>query len=232
ITYGFSAQADVKGINVTPIPGGNRFDVVVRDRDGETRTIENITLPMPGRHNVQNAIAAVAVGLEMGMSDAQIAKGFDDFGGVKRRFTKVGEVDGVAIIDDYGHHPVEIQAVLSAAREGAEGRVIAVVQPHRFTRLRDHMEDFQGAFNDADMVFVTPVFVAGEDPIDGVDSDALVTGLKTRGHRLAETVADEKDLAERLAEEIRPQDMIICLGAGDITKWAAGLADGIAEARK
>ena len=232
ITYGFSAQADVKGVNVTPISGGNRFDVVVRDRDGETRTIEAITLPMPGRHNVQNAIAAVAVGLEMGMSDEQIVKGFDHFGGVKRRFTKVGEVDGITIIDDYGHHPVEIQAVLSAAREGAEGRVIAVVQPHRFTRLRDHMEEFQGAFNDADMVLVTPVYVAGEDPIEGVDSDALVNGLRVRGHRLAETVADQQALAQRLAEVAQPKDMIICLGAGDITKWAAGLADGIAEARK
>ncbi|VWX58744.1 UDP-N-acetylmuramate--L-alanine ligase [Sphingorhabdus sp. 109] len=232
ITYGFSAQADVKGINVTPVPGGNRFDVDVRDRDGETRRITGIELPMPGRHNVQNAIAAVAVGLEMGISDEQIAKGFDQFGGVKRRFTKVGEVDGVTIIDDYGHHPVEIQAVLSAAREGAQGRVIAVVQPHRFTRLRDHMEEFQGAFNDADMVFVTPVYVAGEDPIEGIDSEALVTGLKTRGHRLAETVADQKALAERLAQEAQPEDMIICLGAGDITKWAAALADNIAEARK
>ncbi len=232
ITYGFSAQADVKGINVTPVPGGNRFDVDVRDRDGETRRITGIELPMPGRHNVQNAIAAVAVGLEMGISDEKIAKGFDQFGGVKRRFTKVGEVDGVTIIDDYGHHPVEIQAVLSAAREGAQGRVIAVVQPHRFTRLRDHMEEFQGAFNDADMVFVTPVYVAGEDPIEGIDSEALVTGLKTRGHRLAETVADQKALAERLAREAQPEDMIICLGAGDITKWAAALADNIAEARK
>ena len=232
ITYGFSAQADVKGVNVTPIAGGNRFDVVVRDRDGEARTIESITLPMPGRHNVQNAIAAVAVGLEMGMSDEQIARGFDDFGGVKRRFTKVGEVDGITIIDDYGHHPVEIQAVLSAAREGAEGRVIAVVQPHRFTRLRDHMEEFQGAFNDADMVLVTPVYVAGEDPIEGVDSEALVAGLKVRGHRLAETVSDQQALAKRLAEVAQPSDMIICLGAGDITKWAAGLADDIAEERK
>jgi len=232
ITYGFSAQADVKGVNVTPVPGGNRFDVVIRDRDGQTRTIEGIALPMPGRHNVQNAIAAVAVGLEMGMTDEQIGKGFDHFGGVKRRFTKVGEVDGVTIIDDYGHHPVEVQAVLSAAREGAEGRVIAVVQPHRFTRLRDHMEEFQGAFNDADIVFVTPVFVAGEDPTEGSNSEALVEGLKTRGHRLAETVADADALALRLADLLEPNDMVICLGAGDITKWAANLADQIKAARQ
>ena len=231
ITYGFSAQADIKGVNVTPIPGGNRFDVVVRNRDGETRTIEGITLPMPGRHNVENAIAAVAVGLEMGMSDDQIARGFDQFGGVKRRFTKVGEVDGAVIIDDYGHHPVEIRAVLSAAREGAEGRIIAVVQPHRFTRLRDHMEEFQQAFNDADMVYVTPVYVAGEESIEGVDSEALAAGLRRRGHRVAETVADMDDLVSRLAEVAQAGDMIVCLGAGDITKWAAGLADAIGEVR-
>ncbi|QJB69021.1 UDP-N-acetylmuramate--L-alanine ligase [Parasphingorhabdus halotolerans] len=231
ITYGFSAQADVKGINVTPVPGGNRFDVVVTDRDGGQRTIEGIELPMPGRHNVQNAIAAVAVGLEMGMTDEQIARGFDQFGGVKRRFTKVGEVGGVVIIDDYAHHPVEIKAVLSAAREGAEGRVIAVVQPHRFTRLRDHMEEFQQAFNDADMVYVTPVYVAGEDPIEGITSEALAEGLRKRGHRVAETVADEKDLAVRLADVTENKDMIVCLGAGDITKWAAGLANGIKDVR-
>lgn len=227
ITYGFSAQADVKGVNVKPVSGGNRFDVVVRDRDGETRTIENIMLPMPGRHNVQNAIAAIAVGLEMGMTDEQVASGFDHFGGVKRRFTKVGEVDGVTIIDDYAHHPVEIQAVLSAAREGAEGRVIAVVQPHRFTRLRDHMEEFQQAFNDADMVYVTPVYVAGEEPIEGVNSAALVDGLKKRGHRVVDTVSDVDNLAETLAAVIQDKDMIVCLGAGDITKWAAGLAEAI-----
>lgn len=231
MSYGFSAQADVKGVNVTPVAGGNRFDVVVTDRDGEIRTIEGIELPMPGRHNVQNAIAAVAVGLEMGMTDEQIVQGFDHFGGVKRRFTKVGEVDGISIIDDYAHHPVEIQAVLSAAREGAEGRVIAVVQPHRFTRLRDHMEDFQQAFNDADMVYVTPVFVAGEDPIEGVNSEVLAEGLRKRGHRVAETVEDQADLTARLSKVAQDKDMIVCLGAGDITKWAAGLADAMKEAK-
>lgn len=231
MSYGFSAQADVKGINVTPMAGGNRFDVVVTDRDGDTRTIEGIELPMPGRHNVQNAIAAVAVGLEMGMTDQQITQGFDQFGGVKRRFTRVGEVDGITIIDDYAHHPVEIQAVLSAAREGVQGRVIAVVQPHRFTRLRDHMEEFQQAFNDADMVFVTPVFVAGEEPIEGINSEALAEGLRKRGHRVAETVEDQSSLVTRLSEVAEANDMVVCLGAGDITKWAAGLADAIEAAR-
>jgi UDP-N-acetylmuramate--alanine ligase len=231
ITYGFSAQADIRGENVTPHPGGNSFDVVVRARDGSLRTIPNIQLPMPGRHNVQNALAAVAVGLEMGMSDAAIAHGFDKFGGVKRRFTKVGEVDGITIIDDYGHHPVEIRAVLSAAREGAQGRVIAVAQPHRFTRLRDHMDDFQQAFNDADMVFITPVYAAGEGAIDGIDAAALVHGIKARGHRSAATVADADDLARKLAEVVQGNDIVVCLGAGDITKWAAGLADAIKAVR-
>ncbi|MEP7349975.1 MAG: UDP-N-acetylmuramate--L-alanine ligase [Sphingorhabdus sp.] len=236
VTYGFSAQADVRGENVTPFPGGNRFDVVVRSRDGSQRTIEGIELPMPGRHNVQNALAAIAVGLEMGMADAKVQNGFAKFGGVKRRFTKVGEValgeaGAVTIIDDYGHHPVEIRAVLSAAREGAQGRVIAVAQPHRFTRLRDHMDDFQQAFNDADIVFISPVYTAGEAPIEGVDSEALVAGLKRRGHRSAAYVTDAADLATKLAEILQPNDMVVCLGAGDITKWAAGLADAIKAAR-
>ena len=231
ITYGFSAQADVRGDAVTPVPGGNRFDVVVRQRDGATRRIEGIELPMPGRHNVQNALAAVAVALEMGCSDAVVQSGFAKFGGVKRRFTKVGEVAGATIIDDYAHHPVEIRAVLSAAREGVKGRVIAVVQPHRFTRLRDLMDDFQGAFNDADVVYAAPVYPAGEAPIAGVDSDALVAGLKARGHREAATVAGPGELAAALAETLEPGDTVVCLGAGDITKWAAGLADALGALR-
>ena len=235
VTYGFSAQADVRGVNVTPIPGGNRFEAIVRSRDGSQRSIEGIEMPMPGRHNVQNALAAIGVALELGIPDATIQQGFAKFGGVKRRFTKVGEValDGgpVTIIDDYGHHPVEIRAVLSAAREGATNRVIAVVQPHRYTRLDSLMEDFQQAFNDADMVLVSPVYAAGEAPIEGVDADALVAGLKTRGHRSAATVADAGALAAALAGMVQPGDMVICLGAGDITKWAAGLADAIVAVR-
>ena len=229
VTYGFSAQADVRGINVTPVAGGNRFEAIVRHRDGTTRSIEDIHLPMPGRHNVQNALAAIGVALEMGIPDATIQQGFAAFGGVKRRFTRVGEVAGATIVDDYGHHPVEIRAVLSAAREGAEGRVIAVVQPHRYSRLGDLMEEFQTAFNDADQVFVTPVYAAGEAPIEGVDAEALVEGLKRRGHRSAATVADADALAATLATALRAGDQVICLGAGDITKWAAGLADAIKE---
>jgi UDP-N-acetylmuramate--alanine ligase len=227
VTYGFSAQADVRGELVTPIPGGNRFDVMIRERDGGLRRIEGVELPMPGRHNVQNALAAIGVALEMGIDDATIQRGFARFDGVKRRFTKVGEVGDVTIIDDYGHHPVEIRAVLAAAREGVRGRVIAVVQPHRYSRLGNLMEDFQTAFNDADVVYVTPVYAAGEAPVEGVSSEALVAGLRQRGHRAASEIADAAALAKVLAEEAQPGDMVVCLGAGDITKWAAGLAPAI-----
>jgi UDP-N-acetylmuramate--alanine ligase len=235
VTYGFAAQADVRGVNVTPIPGGNRFECLVRSRDGSVRSIEGIEMPMPGRHNVQNALAAIGVALELGIDDATIQQGFAKFGGVKRRFTKVGEVavDGgtVSVIDDYGHHPVEIRAVLSAAREGVENRVIAVVQPHRYSRLGNLMEDFAQAFNDADMVLVAPVYAAGEMPVEGVDAEALVEGLKRRGHRSVATVANAAGLAEALAAVVQPGDMVVCLGAGDITKWAAGLADAITAGR-
>ncbi len=237
VTYGFSAQADVRGTNVTPGADGNRFDVVVRDRDGNSRTIEGIHLPMSGRHNVQNALAAIAVALHMGVTDEKIVSGFNGFAGVKRRFTKVGEIaageGNVTVIDDYAHHPVEIRAVLSAAREGVgAGRVVAVVQPHRFTRLRDHMDDFQQAFNDADMVLALPVYAAGEAPIEGVSSDTLVAGLRDRGHRQANVVADPAALAASIAAaiaagELGAGDKIICLGAGDITKVAAGLAAAV-----
>jgi UDP-N-acetylmuramate--alanine ligase len=240
VTYGFSAQADVRGTNVQPGPDGNRFDVVVRDRDGNSRTIEGIHLPMSGRHNVQNALAAIAVALHMGVADDVIVSGFAGFAGVKRRFTRVGSISvpggSVTVIDDYAHHPVEIRAVLSAAREGVgAGQVVAVVQPHRFTRLGAHMEDFQQAFNDADRVLALPVYAAGETSIDGVSSDTLVAGLRDRGHRQAAVVADADALAGEVAAMIRGGDlgagsMVICLGAGDITKMAAGLAAAV-EAR-
>jgi UDP-N-acetylmuramate--alanine ligase len=231
VTYGFAAHADVRGDNVTPVPGGNRFDVSIRDRQNEVRTITGIELPMPGRHNVQNALAAIGVAAEMGLADEVIQRGFASFGGVKRRFTKVGEIDGITIIDDYGHHPVEIAAVLAAAREGVTGRVIAVVQPHRYTRLQNLMTEFQTAFNDADIVLVTPVYAAGEAPIEGVSHEALAEGLKQRGHLGAHVASDPHDVAKQLAGLAAPGDMIIFLGAGDITKWAAGFADGLRERR-
>jgi UDP-N-acetylmuramate--alanine ligase len=231
VTYGFSPQADICGVDVRPESGGNRFDVVIRQRGEEDRRIEDVVLPMPGRHNVQNALAAIAVAIELGCPDQVIRRGFAKFGGVRRRFTRVGEVGGVAVIDDYAHHPVEIRAVLAAAREAAQGRVIAVAQPHRYTRLRDLMEEFQAAFNDADSVYVAPVYPAGEAPIEGVDAAALVQGLRARGHRAAHEIDRPAALAVELANEIEPGDLVVCLGAGDITRWAAGLAEAIAAAK-
>jgi UDP-N-acetylmuramate--alanine ligase len=231
VTYGFSAQADVRGVNVTPEAGGNRFETIIRHRDGSVRSIEDVHLPMAGRHNVQNALAAIAVAIELGLDDATIQKGFGAFGGVKRRFTKVGETGGVTIIDDYAHHPVEIKAVLSAAREGVQGRVIAVVQPHRYSRLGNLMDEFAQAFNDADIVYVAPVYAAGEAPVEGVSAAALVERLKARGHRAATAVADAEALGKALAYEAVAGDMVVCLGAGDITKWAGGLAKAIEEHR-
>lgn len=231
VTYGFNLQADICGVDVRPSDGGNLFDVVIRQRGEEDRRIEGIKLPMPGRHNVQNALAAIAVAIEMGCADEVIRSGFSSFGGVRRRFTRVGQVGGATVIDDYAHHPVEIRAVLSAARESASGKVIAVMQPHRYSRLGDLMDDFQNCFNDADMVYVTPVYAAGEEPVEGVSSQALVEGLKSRGHRSAATVADREELAARLAAVVEPGDLVVCLGAGDITRWAAALASDIEKVR-
>ncbi|MDZ4276116.1 MAG: UDP-N-acetylmuramate--L-alanine ligase, partial [Erythrobacter sp.] len=238
VTYGFSLQADICGVNVRSSAGGNTFDVIVRQRGAEDRRIEGVHLPMPGRHNVQNALAAIAVAIEMGCSDEVIRTGFARFGGVRRRFTKVGSVavDGgtATIIDDYAHHPVEIRAVLSAAREavsGTEGRVIAVAQPHRYSRLNDLMEAFQSCFDDADIAYVAPVYSAGEEPLPGIDHAALVAGMKARGHRAARVIDGADTLAQALADELAPGDMVLCLGAGDITRWAAGLAPAIAAKR-
>ncbi len=237
VTYGFSLQADICGVNIASEDGGNRFDVIVRQRGLEDRRIEGVHLPMPGRHNVQNALAAIAVAIEMGCSDEVIRTGFARFGGVRRRFTRVGTVElaggKVAVIDDYAHHPVEIRAVLSAAREAvaAGGRVIAVAQPHRYSRLKDLMNDFQSCFDDADIAYVAPVYPAGEEAIEGVDHAALVAGMKARGHRAAREIAGAEALAETLSREVQPGDLVVCLGAGDITKWAAGLAPAIAARR-
>ena len=238
VTYGFSLQADICGVNVRSEDGGNTFDVIVRQRGLEDRRIEGVHLPMPGRHNVQNALAAIAVAIEMGCSDEVIRTGFARFGGVRRRFTKVGTVDlaggKVTVIDDYAHHPVEIRAVLAAAREavgGTGGRVIAIAQPHRYSRLNDLMDDFQSCFDDADIAYVAPVYPAGEEPLPGVDHAALVAGMKARGHRAAREIAGADALAEVLAGEVAAGDLVVCLGAGDITRWAAGLAPAITARR-
>jgi len=237
VTYGFSLQADICGVNVQPAKGGSTFDVIVRQRGAEDRCIESVHLPMPGRHNVQNTLAAIAVAVEMGCADDVIRKGFASFGGVRRRFTRVGTValasgGEAGVIDDYAHHPVEIRAVLAAAREsvdaGGEGRVIAVIQPHRFTRLKDLMEDFQTCANDADIVYVAPVYTAGEEPLPGVDAAALVAGIKARGHRSARLIEGPEELARELAGELAGGDLVVCMGAGDITRWAEGLAAAVA----
>ena len=230
VTYGFSALADVRAENVTPVPGGTTFDALILDKDDERRSLA-VHVPIPGRHNVQNALAAIAVALELGISDEAIVAAFEKFEGVKRRFTHAGEADGAVVIDDYAHHPTEIRAVLAAAREGAQGRVIAVVQPHRYTRLRDLMDDFQSAFNDADVVFVAPVYPAGEEPIEGIDSAALADGLRAHGHRMVRAVADLDELCRELRDLAADGDMVICMGAGDITKWAAALPAALGKAR-
>jgi UDP-N-acetylmuramate--alanine ligase len=220
VTYGFNAQADVRVMNLTYKGGIAHFDIALQT---EGKVIEGCTLPMPGDHNVSNALAAVAVARHLGMKQEEIRKALADFGGVNRRFTKVGEVDGVTIIDDYGHHPVEIAAVLKAARQACEGRVIAVHQPHRFTRLSHHFEEFCACFNDADVVGIADIFSAGEDPIEGASRDDLVAGLIRHGHRQASAVEDEADLSRLVREHAQPGDMVVCLGAGTISAWANAL---------
>lgn len=224
VTYGMSPQADYRAVNIRFAEGGARFDVQISNRlqDG-TRSMKGFELPMPGAHNIQNALAGIAVSGEMGFDEGVIKKGIREFGGVKRRFTKTGVACGITVIDDYGHHPVEISAVLAAAREAYDGRIIAVVQPHRYTRLQDLFEEFCSCFNDADVVIVADVYEAGEKPIAGVNRDSLVEGLQTRGHRRALALPHPDQLAEIIMAEAGDGDVVICLGAGSITAWANAL---------
>ncbi len=232
VTYGLNPQAMVRAENVEMKPDGCRFDVVVQKQGlaalDEPDRITGLHLPMAGWHNVANALAAIAVARELDVSDEAIKAGLAGFGGVKRRFTTTGVVGGVRIVDDYGHHPVEIAAVLKAARQVAHtgeggGRVIAVVQPHRFTRLRDLMEEFSTCFSDADAVFVADVYAAGEHPIEGVDKDALVEGIRRFGHRSVQPLESVEALAGVIAAEAKDGDLVVLLGAGDITQWAYAL---------
>jgi UDP-N-acetylmuramate--alanine ligase len=226
VTYGENPQADVRLVDIEHVNGQSRFSVVFRDRPGHAaHTVNGLGLPMPGRHNALNATAAIAVARELGVSDALIRKALAGFGGVKRRFTRAGEWNGVAIIDDYGHHPVEIAAVLRAARETARGQVIAVMQPHRYTRLASLFEPFCTCFNDADTVIVAPVYAAGEAPIAGVDRDSLVQGMRARGHRQVIPLEGPEKLAALVKELARSGDYVVCLGAGSITQWAYALAE-------
>ena len=223
-TFGFSPQADVRAVNVRTNIGDSVFDVVIRDRvDSQERVIKDVRLPMVGDHNVSNSLAAITVALELGIPDEKIVSAFDGFTGVKRRFTKTGEVDGVTIIDDYGHHPVEIKAVLKAARQATKNNVIAVVQPHRYSRLHDLFEDFCTCFNDADSVIVADVYEAGESPIEGASRDALVEGMRNRGHRHVSALEGPDKLAEVIAEKAKEGDLVVCLGAGSISAWANAL---------
>jgi UDP-N-acetylmuramate--alanine ligase len=223
VTYGVNPQAEVRASRVEMGPDGAVFDVLVSPRDSEPLTLTNLSLPMPGWHNVSNALAAIAVARELGISEDAIRKGLAGFDGVRRRFTTVGVAKGVRIIDDYGHHPVEIAAVLKAARQVTEGKVIAVVQPHRFTRLRDLMGEFSACFNDADTVIVADVYPAGETPIEGVDKEALIESARRWGHRRVLPLDGPHALADMIVEETESGDLVVCLGAGDITQWAYAL---------
>ena len=220
VTFGFNAQADVRAVNLRYEAGVAHFDVHLQAED---TTIEDCTLPMPGDHNVSNALSAVAVARHLGLKKTEIREALANFGGVNRRFTRVGEVNGVTIIDDYGHHPVEITAVLKAARQATTGRVIAVHQPHRYTRLSSLFEDFCACFNEADVVAIAEVFAAGEDPIPGASRDDLVAGLIRHGHRHARAIVSEDDLERLVREQAKEGDMVVCLGAGTISAWANSL---------
>ncbi|OYR22276.1 UDP-N-acetylmuramate--L-alanine ligase [Brucella thiophenivorans] len=229
VTYGQNPQADVRFLNHRMEGAVSLFDVLIRSRKGDTTEIKDLRLPMPGLHNVSNATAAIAVAHELGISADDIRRGLGAFGGVKRRFTHTGTWNGVEIFDDYGHHPVEIRAVLKAAREATKGRVVGIVQPHRYTRLHSLFDEFAACFNDADTVIVTPVYTAGEDPIEGVDSETLVSRIKTAGHRDARFASGPETLAPLVASIAEPGDFVVCLGAGNITQWAYALPKELTE---
>ena len=222
VTFGFNAQADVRAVNLTYENGVAHFDVLLQG-EGQGQKIEGLTLPMPGDHNVSNALSAIAVARHLGMKASEIREALAGFAGVNRRFTKVAEVNGVTIIDDYGHHPVEIAAVLKAARQATKGRIIAVHQPHRYTRLHSLFEDFCTCFNEADVIAIADIYAAGEEPIPGASRDDLVAGLIAHGHRHARALMDEADLARLVREQAQPGDMVVCLGAGSISSWANAL---------
>ncbi len=227
VTYGFNEQADIRAINVRLNDGGQNFSVLVRDpQKGIHHAIDDLYLPMAGTHNLQNALAAIAVGLELSIDPEKIKQGLAQFKGVKRRFTFVGHFNGAQVIDDYAHHPVEISAVMSSARSVAKGRVIAVLQPHRFTRLRDLFLDFCTCLNGADMVLVLPVYAAGEEPIDGFSASNFVEGLRSHGHQSVELVKNVADLPDRLSELVHENDLIVCMGAGSISAIAYELVEG------
>ncbi|MGI3775654.1 MAG: UDP-N-acetylmuramate--L-alanine ligase [Janthinobacterium lividum] len=229
VTYGFSPQADVRAERMVADRMGATFEVQLTDRHRNTqRRMGPFRLPMLGQHNVQNALAAIAVGMEMEIDDATIRSALAGFRGVKRRFTKTGESGGITVIDDYGHHPVEIAAVLKAARQAGARDVVAVVQPHRYSRVASLFDAFCSCMNDAGTVIVADIYAAGEAPIPGIDRDAMVDGLRARGHRSVVPLPDPKHLAEMVHAIARSGDFVICLGAGNITAWAQALPEELA----
>jgi UDP-N-acetylmuramate--alanine ligase len=236
VTYGMSPQADIRAVNLDLGRDGARYDVTIAERGkGTSRALTGLRLPMFGEHNVQNSLAAIAVAEELHLGDAAIVKALAGFGGVKRRFTKTGESAGITVIDYYGHHPVEIAAGRKAARAAAAGRVIAVVQPHRYTRVANLFEQFCTCFNDAETVLVADIYPAGEAPIDGIDKESLVAGLRAHGHRHADAVNAPRDLATAIYDLAAAGDFVVCLGAGSITNWAQALPaelDAVAAARR
>jgi len=233
VTYGENPQADVRFSRLRVEGASSTFDLSILDRrSGEVSHMEDLVLPMPGRHNVSNATAAIAVAHELGLDAAAIRKGLASFGGVKRRFTRTGTWNGAEIFDDYGHHPVEIRAVLSAARQGCKGRIVAIAQPHRFTRLRDLFDDFAACFNDADTVLVAPVYAAGEDPIDGISSETLVSRIRAGGHKDARLIEGPEVLAPLIRDMVKENDFVVFLGAGSITQWAYALPGELAAAEQ
>lgn len=225
VTYGLNPQAEVRATKCELTPDGARFDVVFAARDSQPVTFADVRLPMAGWHNVSNALAAIAVARELGVSEQAIKEGLAGFGGVRRRFTTTGVARGVRVIDDYGHHPVEIAAVLRAARQVASGRVIAVMQPHRYSRLQSLMAEFSACFNDADTVIIADVYAAGEAPIEGVGRDALIEGVRRYGHRRVLALESVEALPDLVNEETADGDLVVCLGAGDITAWAYALPE-------
>jgi UDP-N-acetylmuramate--alanine ligase len=229
ITYGENPQADYRLTSVRAVGGAMHFSLLIRDlKTGAERAVEDLVMPMPGRHNVLNATAAIAVAENLGMPMDAIVKALAGFGGVKRRFTKTGEWNGVTVFDDYGHHPVEIAALLRAARAATSGHVVAVMQPHRYTRLSSLFADFAACFNDADHVIIAPVYAAGEQPIEGASADDLVAGIKARGHRSVQALSGPENLAGMVKAVTKPGDYVICLGAGTITTWAYALPGELA----
>ncbi|MBT6284238.1 MAG: UDP-N-acetylmuramate--L-alanine ligase, partial [Rhodospirillaceae bacterium] len=231
VTYGLSPQADIRATDISADPTGSHFNVIVSNRITATSVdLGTFTMPMVGDHNIRNALAAIAIAQEMGVEPDVLKRALMNFSGVKRRFTRTGVVNDVTIVDDYGHHPVEIAAVLAAARTSTRRNVIAVVQPHRYSRVSDLFDEFCTCFNDADTVIVADIYAAGEAPMPGIDRDALVDGIRARGHRHVVPLDDADSLASLVADLAKPNDFVICLGAGNITAWANDLPAALTTA--